>query len=283
RAFSDLLIFQERVDLARQVAGLLTQLKDTAQELARAGAVPDLDMLRAEVERQRAATRLTLEETNLASARRNLNAIMGAPAGKPIRAGGLMLFEGFNENPDALRAKADTLRPDLKAAEASLEGAESALRLVRAERFVPSLTISASYSNGSEYDAFNQRGILGVSIPLPIVNRREGDVAAAEGAVKKGEAQRKQVLARIEKEVAGAYDQYTAAQKIVADFARRIVPGVEENAKLIQEGYRLGEFRLTDALLSQRDLFDARSAYLEAAAAYNRAVADLYWATGVRP
>jgi two-component system response regulator PilR (NtrC family) len=57
----------------------------------------------------------------------------------------------------------------------------------------------------------------------------------------------------------------------------------EENLRLIQEGYRLGEFRLTEVLLAQRDLFETRASYLESIAAYNRSLAEIYGSTGVRP
>ena len=283
RAFSEVLIAQERLALAREMLDLFSRLKSTAEDLARAGAVPELDALRAEVERRRVATRLTLEEGALAAAKGNLSLLIGVPQGSPFRVTGLLLFEPIKGGPQELVATARSRRPDLKAEEAALQSAAAALRLIQAERVVPSVTFSASYSRSADYDAYNQRGILGVSVPLPFFNRREGDLAAAEAAVRKGEAQRERILARIEKEVSIAYEAHSAGQKVVKEFAARIVPAHEENVRLIEQGYRLGEFRLTEALLAQRDLFETRSGYLDAIAAHNRALAELYWATGVRP
>jgi len=283
RAFSDLLLAQERVALTRELTGLITQLKAAAEDLGRAGAVPELDALRAEVERRRAGNRLILEEASAAAAARSLGMIIGAPADVSLRVVGLLLFEPLKGKPEELTAAARSERPDLKAAEASLESAAAALRLVRAERFLPSVTVSAAYARGAEWDAYYDRGLVSVSIPLPLVNRREGDVAVAEAAVRKAEAQRARTLAGIEKEVATALEQYEAARRVVGEYAERIVPAQEENLRLIQEGYRLGEFRLTEALLAQRDLFETRAYYLEAIAAYNRSLAEIYGSTGVRP
>ena len=283
RAFSDLLLAQERVALTGELLGLITQLKAAAEDLGRAGAVPELDALRAEVERRRAATRLTLEGASAAAAARSLAMIMGAPADVSLRVVGLLLFEPLKGKPEELTAAARSERPDLKAAEASLESAAAALRLVRAERFLPSVTVSATYARGAEWDAYYDRGMVGLSVPLPVINRREGDIAAAEAAVRKAEAQRARTLAGIEKEVATAFGQYEAARRVVGEYAERIVPAQEENLRLIQEGYRLGEFRLTEALLAQRDLFETRASYLEAIAAYNRSLAEIYGSTGVRP
>ena len=283
RAFSEVLIVQERLALTREMLDLFSRLKGTAEDLARAGAVPELDALRAEVERRRVATRLTLEEGALAAAKGNFSLLIGVPQGSPFRVTGLLLFEPLKEGPQELVATARSRRPDLKADEAALQSAAASLRLIRAERVLPSVTLSASYSRSADYDAYNQRGILGVSVPLPLFNGREGDLAAAEATVRKGEAQRDRTLARIEKEVSIAFEAYAAGQKVVKEFADRIVPAHEENVRLIEQGYRLGEFRLTEALLAQRDLFETRSVYLEAIAAHNRALAELYWATGVRP
>jgi cobalt-zinc-cadmium efflux system outer membrane protein len=125
--------------------------------------------------------------------------------------------------------------------------------------------------------------MVGLSVPLPLINRREGDVAAAEAAVSKAEAQRARTLAGIEKEVAMAFEQYEAVRRVLGEYAERIVPAQEDNLRLIQEGYRLGEFRLTDALLAERDFFETRSAYLDAIAAYNASLAEIYRSTGIRP
>jgi cobalt-zinc-cadmium efflux system outer membrane protein len=283
RAFSDLLLAQERVALTRELMGLITQLKTAAEDLWRAGAVPELDALRAEVERRRAANRLTIEEVSAAAAARSFALIIGAPTGVSPRVVGLLLFEPLKGKPEVLTAAARSARPDLKAAEASLESAAAAVRLVRAESLLPSVTVSATYARGAEWDAYYDRAMVGLSVPLPLVNRREGDIAAAEAAVRKAEAHRARVLAGIEKDVATALEQYEAARRVVREYAERIVPAQEENLRLIQEGYRLGEFRLTEALLAQRDLFETRGSYLEAIAAYNRSLAEIYGSTGVRP
>jgi cobalt-zinc-cadmium efflux system outer membrane protein len=125
--------------------------------------------------------------------------------------------------------------------------------------------------------------MVGLSVPLPLINRREGDVAAAEATVRKAEAQRTRTLAGVEKEVTTVFEQYEAARRVVGEFVARIVPAQEKNARMIYDGYRLGEFRLTDVLLAERDFFETRSAYLDAIAAYNSSVAEIYRATGLRP
>ena len=283
KAFSELLIAQERLLLTREVANLVTRLKENADDLARAGAVPELDSLRADVERRRVLNRLTLEETALSTARRTLAWLTGAEPAVPLKVTGPLLFEPVPGKLEDLLIFARANRPDLKAAEANLEGAIASRNLILAERFLPTVTLSVFYSDTAEFDAYNRRGILGISAPLPILNRRQGDVSAVEASVRKQEAQRVRLFARMENEVATATEQFGAARKVVEEFVVRIVPAQEENVKMISEGYRLGEFRLTDALLAERDLFETRSAYLESISAYNSALAEIYRSTGMKP
>ncbi len=283
KAFSDLLLSQERLALTLEVVNLMTQLKNTAEALTRAGAVPELDALRADVERRRVINRLTLEEVSVSTAARSLGLLIGATPGTSLRVAGLLLFEPVKGTAEELRSLAQANRPDLKALQAALEGATASFRLIRAERFLPSIVISASYGQVAEFDSMNRKALLGISTPLPLLNRRQGDVSAAEARVLKKEAQRSRLLALIDKEVSTAWEQFVAVQRVVGEFAARIIPAQEGNLRLIQEGYRLGEFRLTDALLAERDFFETRTAYLEAIAAYNTAVAEIYRGTGMKP
>lgn len=59
RVFSDVLLAQERVQLAGEVVSLSRDISRVAGELFEAGDVPRLDVLRAEVERRRAENELT--------------------------------------------------------------------------------------------------------------------------------------------------------------------------------------------------------------------------------
>ena len=282
RAFAELLVAQERALLAQDGLRLATRLRDVAKELVGAGDVPELDQLRAEVEVRRAANRVTREDALRQTTVRELALLTGTPAAAELTAAGPLLLDPLPGDLDSLIAQARAQRPDLKAAEAAVESARAAAALVRAERFLPSLTLSASYGEGLEFDSRSRLALFGVSIPLPLWNRRDGDVTAAEAEAAKQEAERDRLLARIDKEVVAAFHQFGAARQVVQDYLERIVPAQEENTRLVEHGYRLGQLRLGEALLAQRDLADARAAYLEAVAAYNAARAELGKATGQR-
>ena len=283
RAFTELLIAQERITLAREALTLSESLRDAAKTLVDAGDVPELDLLRADVEVRRAENRLRLEETAAATIGRTLALLVGLPADISPTATGSLLLDPVPGTMQELLDRARANRPDLKAAEAASASARAALRLTEAERFFPSVTVSAGYAESLEFDARHRTALVGVSVPLPFWNRREGDIKAAEAEVAKQAAQRERLVAQIDKEVTTAFQQFAATQQMVERYLRQIVPAQQQTARLVEDGYRLGQLRLTEALLAQRDFIEARTAYLEAIGAYNTARADLQKAAGVSP
>lgn len=283
RAFSERAVTLERVSLSRATADLLAALKRTVDQRFEAGDVSQIDALRADVEVRRAANRLVVDEASAAAANRTLALLIGASAAIDLRPSGSIVFDPIPDSLDELRARAKASRPDLKAATAAREQANRAWQLVDSERFLPSITFSAAYEQANEFDSLNRRVLFGVSIPLPFWNRRSGDVRAAEAEIRKRESDRDRLLAQIDKDVVAAYDAYIAARRVIEEYMKSIVPGQERSVALILEGYRAGEFRLTEALLAQRDLVDVRTTYFDAVATHNAAVIDVQKAVGMHP
>jgi cobalt-zinc-cadmium efflux system outer membrane protein len=161
------------------------------------GDVPEIDLLRAEVEVRRGLNRVRQEEAVVQTAVRNLALLIGAPADATLLATGPLLLDPVPGSLEELSRRARSDRPDLKAADAAIETARAARALVAADRFVPSVTLSASYGEALDFDSRSRLALFGISLPLPFWNRREGDLEAARAEITKQEAERERVLARI--------------------------------------------------------------------------------------
>ena len=280
RAFTDVLIAQERVKFFGEIVALNQELLNIAQQLFEAGAVPRLDVLRAEVELRRALNDRTTEERNLVAARKELNLLLGQPTDFVPQPVGPLLYALGELNLERLKRTGMESRPDLKAVRAGLQSVERELAIARAERFFPEVAVSLGYSNDLAIDGREQRVLFGVAIPLPLFNRRQGEIEIALGERSRQTAALSFVAARIDKEVAQAYERFVASQRIVEEFVKRIVPQQEENFRLLREGYEAGQFRLTDVLLGQREFIEGRLRYLDAAAQYNLFAVELERAIG---
>jgi cobalt-zinc-cadmium efflux system outer membrane protein len=242
-----------------------------------------LDVLQADVALRRATNQQTVAETALTAARKELNLLIGRPPESEVRAvGPLSLAPPPGELPMLLN-EARTNRPDLKAARARLRKAEEALKLVKAEQVLPIVRLSATFDHKQDFDSRNNLGLVSLSVPLPLFNRRQGDLEAALADREKRQAEIDQIGAAIEKEVSAAYQVAVSSRKIVEQYVDHILPEQEENLRLLRMGYQQGEFRLTEVLVGQRDFIDARGTYLDAVAGLNGAVAELYRAVGARP
>lgn len=280
RVFNEVLIAQERVKFFGEIVALNQELFNISQQLFEAGAVPRLDALRAGVELRRALNDRTAEQRNLDAARKELNLLMGQPSDFVPQAIGPLLYTPSETDLERLKRTAMESRPDLKAVRAGLQSVERELAIARAERFFPEVALSVGYSNDLAIDGRDQRVLFGVAIPLPLLNRRQGEIETALGARSQQMAAAAFVAARIDKEVAQAYERFVASQRIVEEFVKKIVPQQEENFRLLREGYEAGQFRLTDVLLGQREFIEGRLRYLDAAAQFNLFAVELERAIG---
>ena len=280
RTFNDVLIAQERIKFLDEIVALNQELFNISQQLFEAGAVPRLDALRAEVELRRAMNDRTAEERNLVAARQELNLLIGRPSDFIPQAVGPSLYSLGEADLERLKQTAMHSRPDLRAERAGLQAVERELAIARAERFFPEVGVSVGYSNDLAIDGRDQRVLFGVAIPLPLLNRRQGEIETALGEQSRRRAIVAFVVAKIDKEVAQAYERFVASQRILEEFVKRIVPQQEENFRLLREGYEAGQFRLTDVLLGQREFIEGRLRYLDAAAQYNLFASELERAVG---
>ncbi len=284
KAYGDLLVSQDRLRLAQELLTLARQVRDAAVSQFEADAVPQLDVLRANVEVTKAENRVVAEERTVALAQRELALLLGRPARQPLRAAlPSIALPSRVMDEEAARSAALESRPDLKAATAAVEAARAEIALIRAERFLPEIKVGLKYESGNDFDSSNQRGLLTLSVPLPLFNRRDGELQRAEGDLAKQQAQVELARQRIEKEVSVAVRQVTASRQIVERYAREILPAQERNFQLLREAYQIGEIKITDVFVGQREFVESRDAYLEAVATLNTATAELYRATSQQP
>jgi outer membrane protein, heavy metal efflux system len=283
QTFGETLVAQERVALARDLVALATEVRSSAVKRFEADAVPQLDVFRAEVERNKAQNRLVAEERNLATAQRALALLLGRPATQAIRAESPLILPLPTGEPASLQQMALERRPDLVAARAGVRAADAELALVRAERFFPEVRVGVRYDQAQEFDSTTRNGLLALAVPLPLVNRRQGELDRALAELRRQEANVRLIQRQIETEVATAYQQVVASRRITEAYTSRILPDQNRNFQMLREGYNLGQLSITDVLVGQRELIEAREAYLEAAATLNTAAAALYRALNSRP
>jgi len=116
---------------------------------------------------------------------------------------------------------------------------------------------------------------MGVSVPVPVFNRNQGRVLEARYRLAKAGEERRAAEAQVRAALAEAYGALARAFVEATRLHNEVLPGAQRVFDAVSEGYRQGKFGLLDVLDAQRTLFEARGRYLEALAAYHKAVADI--------
>lgn len=78
----------------------------------------------------------------------------------------------------------------------------------------------------------------------------------------------------------GAYLAVNAFQKVLAFYEGGILDLLDENLELTRTAYELGEAELLQVILTQNGFIETRFAYLDALAAYTKALVELEAAAG---
>ena len=163
--------------------------------------------------------------------------------------------------PDSLLALAETRRAELRVARLEREAAAAEIRLAGRERLpVPVVSAGVKTERTPEADGF--RGLVaGVSLPLPLWDRREGAVAAAAADTRRLDAEVDAIRRQVAREIAEAVAAAEAVEAQLAALRPRIGADTEMAVRAARVAYGEGEITLVEWL-------DAVRAYQEAEATY---------------
>ncbi len=278
RAFIEVLRAQEEVRLADGLVQLAEQVVTAVSARVLAGKVSPVEETRArvalasvQIERARAMRDLELVRMRLAAS-------WGSTAPRFESARG----ELDNVSPlPSLEALKQRLvhNPDLARWATEIAERHASIHLEKS-RAVPDLTVSVGITE--YHDTGDSAVIAGMSIPLPVFNRNQGNIQTAEERLTKALAARRAIGVGVNTALSDAYQRLAAAHTEVMTLKQAVLPGAQIAFDAVSEGYRLGKFGLLDVLDAQRTLFGVKAQYLRAAADYHKAGTEIERLLGER-
>lgn len=263
-AFYGAVYARERLRLASDVETLAGRLSNAAAARFRAGEAPKTEPNLSRIRHSQARSGLLTAERHYGDALRNLERLLGRePAGAIVPAGDLRFAPAAI--PDAVRLveRALEARPDLRAwaAEITRIDAEQALTQRLA---VPNVTLGAFYEDEAEADGSRDRIIGGgLTIPLPLFDRQQGELAGLAGQRSQVEYQRQAAALAVRAEVGSALRAYGSAAQSIATYEADTLDLIDESVRFIEVAYREGKSDLLELIVVQNDLADARAGYFE--------------------
>ncbi|WCD83552.1 TolC family protein [Pseudomonas sp. TUM22785] len=267
QAFQGLLQAQVRVGLAEQSQALAGRGVVIAEGRVKAGKVSPIELTRAQVQRAEIALELRRALQEQARATTQLQRVLGADVAAPVAlAGDAAALPGIPPGARLLGALAESA--ELRLAQMGIDQQDAAFELEKAQR-IPDLSVSL----GSQYSAEDRErvNVVGLSMPIPLFNRNQGNVLAAARRADQARDQRRAVEWRLRGEVREALEQWQAASAEVEAFSATILPAASSAVDSTSRGFEMGKLAFLDVLDAQRTLIQARSGYVQALASATEA------------
>ena len=170
-----------------------------------------------------------------------------------------------------IEEQAVNLRPDLQALKRDQARSLAEVRLQIAQGQI-------DYTIGTEYR--RQQGVNGkasslgffLSVPLPIFNRNQGEIARARQEQMQIESRIRALEAEIRNEVSSAYQEYETARSLLTTMETDMLQQARQVLQTMNYSYRRGEASLVEFLDAQRVFNETTQSYNEARAGYARSL-----------
>ena len=264
---------QRLVELRDDLGQLARETVAITKELNNVGQADRPDQLQSEIEAERAEIDFLNAQNDWLRSWQTLAAMVGNPSLPPARLAGNPDDDLGPLNETQLLDTLLQQSPDVRVANASVERARAVLARARAER-VPDLFLRGGL--GYSYDRFEaapfslagQRkgleGQLQVGINVPIFNRNQGGIAAAEAEVGIAERDLERVQLLLRTRFAASFREYRNAQQIVERYRTQVIPRAREAYEMHLANFRQMTAAYPQVLTAQRTLFQVEVEYAKA-------------------
>ena len=264
---------QRLVELRDDLSQLAHEAVDITKELGNVGQADRPDQLEIEIEAERAEIEFLRAQNDWQRSWRTLAAMVGNAQLAAARLAAPPEDELQSLNETQLLETLVSQSPDIRVAQAGVERARAVLASARAER-VPDLFLRGGL--GYNYERFEpvspsvagQRkgleGRLEVGVTVPIFNRNQGGIAAAEAelAIAERDLERLQLVLR--SRFASSFREYRNAQQMVERYRTQVVPKAREAYRTYLTNFRQMAAAYPQVLIAQRTLFQVEVEYARA-------------------
>ncbi len=265
-AFIDTVAAQDRLQLAEKTFRLSEQVLDNVAERVRAGKVSPLEETKASVSHTTSKIELEAAKRNLRSVRKRLASLWGSNApGFEKAVGDLYALTVVPSEESVLKLVDQS--PEIARWDTELEQRRAAVELEKSRR-IPDVTLSGGARRFEETD--DHAFVFAASVPLPLIDRNQGNILAAQSRLAKAEQERRASEIAVRTTLAESYEDLSQAYVEVLLLKDEVLPAAELAFNGARTGYLEGKFGFLDVLDAQRTLFHVRRQYVEASAQHQK-------------
>jgi outer membrane protein, heavy metal efflux system len=276
--FVNVQLAESTLELAEKDLKSFQQTVDISEHQYKAGGLSENDYLMIKLQLLQFESDLQQAQLARVQALSDLRQLLGyesVPADYDVV--GSFEYQPVKGNLEDLQLKALQNRPDLRAAQQGVTAAKSQLELQKAIG-KQDVTVQGNYSHVNGINAANFLG----SIPLPIFNRNQGEIARARFVITQAQELEKATNGQALTDVYDAYQGLRSNDKVVTLYISTYLDVATRSRDISEYAYRHGGASLLNFLDAERSYRATQLAYRQALASYLLALEQLRQAVGTR-
>jgi len=278
QAFYNVLRRREEVQHAQENLRIVEDLRRRVEVEVRVGEKGRLELTRAEAELARASFTVRGAQLELSNSIAILRVAIAAPADTDLEPTGTLEPRILLPPLATLREAVLRTHPVVGQSQANVQQAEALLERERALR-IPQPTVFAEFENQPDLRFWR----TGVSIPIPLWDRRKGQIAESKAAIAQSSAELDQRRLELISATERSYEQYQFADQQTVSLESGELHAAESAVEAAQAAYRFGERGIVEVLDAQRVLQAVRGDLVDAQYARQSARIDLEELGAVMP
>ena len=276
--FFNVQLAESTLDLATKDVNSFQKTTDISEITYKAGGMSEDDFLKIELQLLQYQTdyeQALMAKDQALDDLRNMLGYDAVPADYDVA--GDFAYKPVTANMEDLQLKALQNRPDLRAAQQGVTAATSQWELQKADGKVD-VTGQGNYSHVNGINA----ATVYVSVPLPVFNRNQGNIAQARYAITQSQEQEKATNDQVLTDVHDAYMGLKENERIIVFYQSKYLAVADKDRDIAEYAYRHGAASLLDFLDAERTYRATQLAYRQALASYLTALEQLREAVGSR-
>lgn len=275
--YSDLAALQEKAHLYQQVMRNYDKLMEATRKQLEVGAISVTEAIRLESEYLAVKTESIANRNEQEKVMADLRVLLRMPEDTTFYVEQKIPIVAQQFELRTLTEQAATIRPDLQVKKFDMKYQERNLKLQKSTG-VPDLKLAYQpRDRGSNYvrpyQGFN------VEFSIPLFNRNQGEIKAAEYSVAKSSLQFEQIENQVRNEVVAAYKRYQNSQAGLANYSPDLLTRLQDLNKSTNENFQKRNISLLQFIDYQRiyiltntQLIELRQQYINNANELNFAV-----------
>jgi outer membrane protein, heavy metal efflux system len=266
--FTRVLAAQEMLDLERDLLSIAHDKLQTSRELRNLGQLDEAELLQVEVEAQHREMTVAVRENELRQSWRSLAAIVGVPDLPMGTAAGSLEAVPAALDESAVLDMLSRESPAILIAHEVVNRARAQIGRAKKEP-IPNLELRGGLQDNREIiESTGARaglqGFFEVGVPIPLFDRNQGSVAAAEAQLERSEREVERVALVLRERASSQFEMYETSRILAERYRDELLPRARRAYELRRESFGLMLASYPQVLEARARLFELQAEYVSA-------------------